>query len=1016
MHPKPPSTVAFVGLGAMGFGMASHLVKIGYQVVGFDVYEPTRARFKEAGGNISPSPRDAANGADFFICMVANSEQADSVLFGPDIGAVEGVHIAAASEAMGLAVRMGLDTRRVYDIIVNTTGNSWMFENRVPHMLDNDWTPRSALDIFGIVTSSARSQGFPLPLSSVAEQLYLSASWRGYGKEDDSGLVRLFTQSGSAVHDQAKKGISDDELTPTVTPNEINKVGFIGLGAMGMGMATCLVKAGFKVSGYDISPGRTSEFLSSGGNTGAESPAEAALQADILILMIQTASQVEDVLFGSGKAAEKLPTGGVVILHSTVPPSFTRKLHTRLQGLGKEIYLVDAPISGGVTEAADGLLTIICSASRNAMSKANPVLVALSGKSENIFYVGDDVGAASSIMLIKQLLAGVHIMAAAEAMAFGAKLGLDTRSLYGILKNAAGGSWMFEDRVPAMLSADWVPHSSLAIFVNDLGTVLDEAKRLSFPAALTAAVHQMNLIGASYGWAQEADSGIVRFWELITGVCVSKSAELAKPQEMAFKPREYPRLSLKETIDSLPPTYKGDILRTIRERISDQKTPLLVILDDDPTGTQTCHDIAVLTVWDRDTLQNEMESSERGFFILTNSRALPPAEAKKLIETICKNVEYAARTAGKEFEIVLRGDSTLRGHFPDEPETVEATLGKGDTDAWILAPFFYQGGRYTIEDVHYIAEGDELVPVGQTQFAQDATFGYESSNLRDYVLEKAGSRFTSDDLFSISLDDIRRGPEIVTEKLLTAPKRSVIIVNAAAESDMFVFAAGILAAEQQGRKYLYRTGAAFVSSRLGISGIPPLSADALNMSSTTAGGLIIAGSYVQKTTLQLRALRSRRASKLHVIELPVAKMIHSSAEAEKVVNEAIVDACQKLKTGHDVLVMTSRDLVVGEDAISSLSIGGLIAASLVNVMRNIDVRPRYIIAKGGITSSDIATKGLNMKRAIVIGQALPGVPLWRCDEKTSRHQGVPYVVFPGNVGGEDTLAELVEEWAISEPS
>lgn len=218
-------------------------------------------------------------------------------------------------------------------------------------------------------------------------------------------------------------------------------------------------------------------------------------------------------------------------------------------------------------------------------------------------------------------------------------------------------------------------------------------------------------------------------------------------------------------------------------------------------------------------------------------------------------------------------------------------------------------------------------------------------------------------------------------------------------------------AEQKGRKYLYRTGAAFVSSRLGISSIPPLSAESLNMSSSTTGGLIIAGSYVPKTTLQLRSLRTQRASKLYVIELPVSKLIHSSKGATEIVNTAICNASQKLQSGQDVLVMTSRDLIVGEDAISSLNIGGLVAVTLVKIMLGINIRPRYVIAKGGITSSDIATKGLKMKRAMVVGQAAPGVPLWKCDEELSRHRGVPYVVFPGNVGGEDTLAELVESWA-----
>jgi 3-hydroxyisobutyrate dehydrogenase-like beta-hydroxyacid dehydrogenase len=212
----------------------------------------------------------------------------------------------------------------------------------------------------GIVTSSARSHEFPLPLSSAAEQLYLSASSHGYGKEDDSGLVRLFTpQSGSAVHDHANKETSSTKLTPTLTPNEIDKVGFIGLGSMGLRMARTLVKAGFHVRGYDASPHLTSELLGAEGKAAAAgSPAEAALDAKVLILMGQTVSQVEDILFGSGKVVENLPIGATVILNSTLPPSFTRSLRSRLLDWRKELELVDAPVSGGMTEAADGQLTV----------------------------------------------------------------------------------------------------------------------------------------------------------------------------------------------------------------------------------------------------------------------------------------------------------------------------------------------------------------------------------------------------------------------------------------------------------------------------------------------------------------------------------------------------------------------------------------------------------------------------------------------------------------------------------
>lgn len=256
---------------------------------------------------------------------------------------------------------------------------------------------------------------------------------------------------------------------------------------------------------------------------------------------------------------------------------------------------------------------------------------------------------------------------------------------------------------------------------------------------------------------------------------------------------DYKPLPLKETISALPPERPG-IRAQIRSVLDkyDPEAPKLVILDDDPTGTQTCHDIAVLTVWDIPTLTNEFISSTGGFFILTNSRAFPPAEVRPLLMKICENLKIAATAAGKVFEVVLRGDSTLRGHFPLEPEIVEEVFGK--VNAWVLAPFFYQGGRYTIDDVHYVLEKDALVPAGQTPFASDASFSYRSSNLRDYIQEKAPEKFKPENMVSITLDDIRRGGPIeVEKKLLSLNTGSIVIVNAAAESDMDIFSAGLLA-------------------------------------------------------------------------------------------------------------------------------------------------------------------------------------------------------------------------------
>lgn len=481
-----------------------------------------------------------------------------------------------------------------------------------------------------------------------------------------------------------------------------------------------------------------------------------------------------------------------------------------------------------------------------------------------------------------------------------------------------------------------------------------------------------------------------------------------------FTPREYENKTVQEIVDTLPQEYRHDVISSIRQHIDSGVEPVLVILDDDPTGTQTCHDVVVLTVWDHEVLCREFRNGSSGFFILTNSRAFPPDEAYELIHTITQNLRRASEETGREFEIVLRGDSTLRGHLPQEPEAVENVLGK--FDGWIIAPFFYQGGRYTIHDVHYVREGDKLMPVSKTPFAEDASFGFRSSNLRDYVKEKCGARVTDDDFVSVSIEDIRQGgPQTVAKILFDAPKGCIVIVNAAAESDMYVVAAGLLEVEKKGKRFLYRTGAAFVSARLGITRIDPLTMQDLGIqrSDEYAGGFIVAGSYVPKTTAQLECLRLERGERLHTIELDVETMISSEEDADKITRAATSEATDRIKKGEDVLIMTSRKLITGGDSASSLKIGNTIAATLVRIVKNLDVRPRYIIAKGGITSSDAATKGLQMKRALIIGQAAAGVPLWRCNEETSRHRNVPYVVFPGNVGAEDALAKLVERWSLS---
>ncbi|KAJ9610310.1 hypothetical protein H2200_005087 [Cladophialophora chaetospira] len=476
-----------------------------------------------------------------------------------------------------------------------------------------------------------------------------------------------------------------------------------------------------------------------------------------------------------------------------------------------------------------------------------------------------------------------------------------------------------------------------------------------------------------------------------------------------------PEVVAREALLSTLPPQRGPtgLAAAISGRQARNDLPILVVLDDDPTGTQTCHDINVLTAWDHDLLVSEFKSTNSGFFILTNSRALHREDARALITNICQAVKTAAAAAEKDFEVVLRGDSTLRGHFPDEPEVAEEVLGK--VDGWVLAPFFRQGGRLTINDVHYVADADgNLVPAGQTPFAQDATFGFKSSNLRDYVAEKSRGSIPASQVRSISIADIRSGgPDVVAERLLSFDTKCVVIVNAVVDSDMETFVQGLLIARTKGKRYLYRTGAAFVSTRLGIEQIPPLTAEDLNLdlSPSGPGGLIIAGSYVPKTTAQLESLIQGRGEKLETVVFEVEDLLKAPRSIEETVLEAAEKAGELITKGRDVLVMTSRKLISGSDERTSLDIGTVVANALVLCLRSLIPRPRYVIAKGGITSSDGATKSLRMKRAKIVGQAASGVPLWRCDEPTSKFVGIPYVVFPGNVGEADSLRDLVASWA-----
>ena len=462
-------------------------------------------------------------------------------------------------------------------------------------------------------------------------------------------------------------------------------------------------------------------------------------------------------------------------------------------------------------------------------------------------------------------------------------------------------------------------------------------------------------------------------------------------------------LNVTQKLKQLPPEYRDLNISTIREEfLKSEKT--IVVLDDDPTGTQTCYNVTVLTSWHTDIITEELKKRPDILFILTNSRSLPEQEAVKLGLEIGNNLKEAGKRSRREMIVISRSDSTLRGHFPAEVDSVSTALGMKEA-VIVLVPAFIEGGRYTMDDVHYIAEKDELVPVSDTPFAKDVVFGYKHADLKNWVEEKTKGRIKSSDVTAVSIEDIRiGGPNAVSEKLKACKDGSICIMNAAGYRDLEVIAMGLILAEKSGKKFLYRTSATIVPIRAGMESGKLYYAKKEDSNSLN-GSLVVVGSHVPKTTGQLAYLLAHGDYKS--IEVNVGEILYSGELASQA--KAIIQQTDLwLAAGNNVVIHTSRRLEVGKDSESSLQINALVSGFLVSVMKGITVRPKFIVAKGGITSSDLATKGLSAEKALVLGPVIPGVPVWQMDAK-SKFPGMIYVVFPGNVGDEKALVEVCKK-------
>ena len=458
-----------------------------------------------------------------------------------------------------------------------------------------------------------------------------------------------------------------------------------------------------------------------------------------------------------------------------------------------------------------------------------------------------------------------------------------------------------------------------------------------------------------------------------------------------------------ELLAGLPPVWPAELLGAIRLRGHDRT---LIVLDDDPTGTQTVRGVRVLIDPSSDDLAGALGDHPAVLFVLTNSRSLPRDRAVALARRLGRRIRAAARGADRHVTLVSRSDSTLRGHFPAEVDALAAAFGIPDAPV-LFMPYLGEAGRVTVEDRHYLLRDGHVVPVAETEFARDPAFGYRESDLRKWLLARLGADRRP--ILSVSLEAIRRGgPDAVADLVRGAPARALLVANAADDRDAEVVAAAIADVERE-RPILARTAAGYVRARAGQPRQPPLEADELRH--PAGPGLVVVGSHVQATTRQLQALLERPPVPVELLEVPVGELVQaagpgSSGRARRLVDGTVERARSVLDRGVVPIVATSREVVPpSPDDPTGLRLAGRISRTLASVVRQLEPRPVWIVAKGGITSSDVATLGLRAREATVVGPLLPGVPVWRIARPGAG--SVLLAVFPGNVGDDAALRDGV---------
>ena len=427
-------------------------------------------------------------------------------------------------------------------------------------------------------------------------------------------------------------------------------------------------------------------------------------------------------------------------------------------------------------------------------------------------------------------------------------------------------------------------------------------------------------------------------------------------------------------------------------------SPKIIVLDDDPTGSQTVHSCLLLMKWDVETLMLGLQDSSPIFFVLTNTRSLTPQAAAAVTTEVCENLKIALKNADTQnFLLVSRSDSTLRGHYPVETDAIADHLGP--FDAHFLTPQFFEAGRVTVGSTHYIDSDGKRTPTHDTEFAQDSVFGYSTSYLPDYVEEKTKERIQSKQVERFLLDDIRSG---TLDRLLALEDNVCVAVDGESQADLDQFASDLLTAAAQGKKFLFRSAASLLTA---LAKLPPqpTSPEAMNRITRSSSGAVIVGSHVKKTTQQLQQLLD--VPGVVGIEIEVSKLKDSPDSSHDSLLKDALGQIQQIHTdGKTPAVYTSREELTFSDTQTRLAFGEAVSTLLMDIVKGLPDDIGFLISKGGITSNDTLSKGLSLTSARLLGQVIPGVSVVTTASDHSQFADLPVVLFPGNVGGDDALA------------